>query len=94
MRFGLQNRHQRTTGTSKVKGKKAGRNVPLTDEAVLSGYGNPVGEATNQSALAIAIKVDNICLTALSGMKSNMTIDVSAKHTIDSHVIADGLVKS
>lgn len=82
-----------TTSTSKVKVKKAGRGVKLTDEAVLSGYGDPVGETTNQLALSIAAKVDNDCLTALSGIKSNMTVDVSAEKTIGSHVVADGLVK-
>lgn len=82
-----------TTSTSKVKVKKAGKGIKITDEAVLSGYGDPVGEGTNQLSLSIAAKVDNDCLTALSGIKVNMTVDVSAKNTIGSHVIADGLVK-
>ena len=82
-----------TTSTSKVKVKKAGKGIKITDEAVLSGYGDPVGEGTNQLSLSIAAKVDNDCLTALSGIKENMTVDVSAKNTIGSHVIADGLVK-
>ena len=82
-----------TTSTSKVKVKKAGKGIKITDEAVLSGYGDPVGEGTNQLSLSIAAKVDNDCLTALSGIKANMTVDVSAKDTIGSHVIADGLVK-
>lgn len=82
-----------TTSTSKVKVKKAGKGIKITDEAVLSGYGDPVGEGTNQLSLSIAAKVDNDCLTALSGIKANMTVDVSAKNTIGSHVIADGLVK-
>lgn len=47
--------------------KKVGKAVSLTDEAVLSGFGNPVGNATNQITLAIASKLDNDSLTALRG---------------------------
>lgn len=56
-----------STKDKKYKIKKAMKGVGLTDEAVLSGYGNPVGEANAQLALAIAAKIDNDCMEALQG---------------------------
>lgn len=54
-----------TTSTQKATIKKAGKAVELTDESVLSGYGDPLGEAARQLRLAIANKVDNDTLEAL-----------------------------
>lgn len=55
------------TSTVDVTVKKAMKAVELTDEAVLSGYGNPVGETNNQLAKAIASKVDSDAMDALLG---------------------------
>lgn len=53
--------------------KKAVKNVELTDEALLSGYGDPKGEAVRQLKLAIADKVDNDGIALLKGITSATT---------------------
>ena len=61
--------------------KKVAKAVCLTDEAVLSGFGDPVGEATDQIALAIAAAVDNECLSILHGITGNMALS-TANNTV------------
>ena len=56
-----------TASTTTAKVKKVMKAATLTDEAVLSGYGNPVGEVNNQLAMAIASKIDEDAMTALQG---------------------------
>lgn len=52
--------------TSSVTIVKYGVAVQLTDEAVLSGYGDPIGEAATQIATSIDDAMDNALLAALA----------------------------
>lgn len=65
-----------TADVTRVKVKKAMKAVELTDEAMLSGYGDPAEQATEQLALAIAAKVDSDSMEAL--MSAQYIYDGSA----------------
>lgn len=78
---------QLTEQTKSVKIKKFGKGVQLTDEAVLSGYGDPIGQATYQLALSIASAVDNDLLAALDA--NTVVHEITTAMTPDD--IADAL---
>ena len=63
------------TTTTEATIKKAMKAVELSDEAVLSGYGNPIGETNNQLAAAIAAKVDNDAMEALQTATTSFEAD-------------------
>lgn len=74
--------------TSEYGIKKIGKAVRLTDEAQLSGYGNPMGTATAQIALAISEKLDNDRVDVL--YESKNVCDQSAS-VIKYSAIVDGV---
>lgn len=82
---------QMTAATSEFTIKKAMKSVGLTQEAINSGLGNPIGQAEKQLAKSIAGKVDNDVLdvaytgsmvvapTTLAVIAYNGIVDANAK---------------
>ena len=54
--------------------KKIAKGVTITDEAILSAYGNPVDEIAKQLLMAIAGKVDNDCVAAFREATKNVPV--------------------
>lgn len=74
--------------TAKYSIKKIGKGVMLTDEAQLSGYGDPLGTATAQIALSISDKLDNDRVSVL--YESSNEVDASSA-AIKYSAIVDGV---
>lgn len=68
-------------GTVSVGVHKLAQGVELTDEAVLSGYGDPMGQAAMQVATAIANGVDNEMLAVLHAITGNMAYSTANSTT-------------
>lgn len=71
-----------STKTKEVSIQKIGKGVQLTDEALLSGYGDPLGEGVRQIVASVGSKVDNLLLEALDSNTSHV-FTPSAKLTAD-----------
>ena len=54
--------------------KKIAKGVDITDEAILSGYGDPVGEANRQLIMAISQKIDQDAIDALEGATRSISV--------------------
>ncbi len=67
---------QMTAASTTFTIKKAMKAVGITQEAINSGLGNPVGQAEHQLAKSIVGKVDNDVLDA--ALKASVTVDTGA----------------
>ena len=86
--LGTYNNAELTATTQQVTIKKIGKAVSISDEAILSGYGDPVGEIGNQLVVSIASKVDGDVLDALD----NATL-IHPVVTVTPNEINNALVK-
>ena len=80
---------QLATEMENVTVKKAGKGVRITDEAILSGYGDPLGQASKQLAKAIAAKVDTDVMECLNNIGPEMTVNKA----LSAEVVSEALVK-
>ena len=75
------------TQSREIKIKKASKSVEITDEALLSGYGNPADEIASQLLTAISSKVESDCFAELEKASLKQVGPVNAD------TVADALVK-
>ena len=80
-------------GTTSMTIHKVAQGVELTDEAVLSGYGDPMGQAAMQIATSIANCVDNEMLDALKGITGTMVHTAASTAGIEVNDLSNALEK-
>ena len=81
--------NQLETSSKKFTIKKAGIGVKITDEAVLSGYGDPIGEAVRQLGMSIADKIEDDVIATLK----TTTLEVTSENQISYEGIVNGVDK-
>lgn len=83
---------QLTQSTVEVEIHKIGKGVQITDEAVLSGFGNPDEEAVDQLLTSLASQADKEMLAVLEGIGDEMS-HAAAGAVLAADDVADALVK-
>lgn len=71
--------------------KKAVKNITLTDEAVLSGFGDPVGEASRQLRMSIQDKIDSDGIAELEAITATNGHLYTATAGLDYDTVVEAL---